>query len=243
MTNFFLSVIIPAYNEEKYLPDTLIDINDFLLNKGFSYEIIVVNDGSTDKTSEVVKKYEKKIKNLVLIDNKDNRGKGFAVRQGMLKAKGRLRLFLDADNSASIDQFQKMLFYFEEEKYDIVIGSRYVKGAKLEPPQMWYRKFLSRIGNFIIQIFFLSDIKDTQCGFKCFTAEVAEKVFSISKIDGFGFDFEILVLSKKLGYKIKEIPIRWVNSPESKVNFKSYFLVFLDVLRLRWWLWFKKYNL
>jgi dolichyl-phosphate beta-glucosyltransferase len=242
----FLSVIIPAYNEAKRLPLTLVDINRHISKFNFPYEIIVVNDGSRDETADVVKRFAHLIPNLRLIDNKDNHGKGRVVRQGMLSAKGELRIFTDADNSTSIDQFQKLRPYFSDqsgEKYDIVFGSRDIEGAKLEPPQPWYRRLLGDIGNLIIQALLLPGIRDTQCGFKCFTARAAEQIFNISKINRFGFDPEALALAKKLGYKIKEIPIVWVNDPRSAVGLKSYLSVFWDVLRVRWWLWTNKYDL
>jgi dolichyl-phosphate beta-glucosyltransferase len=124
-----------------------------------------------------------------------------------------------------------------------VIGFRSIKGAKLELPQVWYRRLLGRIGNFIIQILLLPGFKDAQCGFKCFTSEVVTKVFRISKIDGFGFDFEVLALAKNLGYKIKEAPVSWVDSQKSTVILKSYFLVLFEALKAKWWLWTKNYNL
>lgn len=240
--NPYLSVIIPAYNEEKRLSSTLIDIDRRLAKADFAYEIIVVNDGSRDATAEVAKRFSHLIKNLRLIDNKENHGKGWVVRQGLLAAKGKLRLFTDADNSTSIDQFEKMRPYFSGD-YQVVIGSRDIEGARLEPPQPFYRRLLGDIGNLIIQLLLLPGIKDTQCGFKCFTAGAAEKIFGLARIDRFGFDVEALVLAKKMGYKIKEIPVVWVNDVRSQVGFSSYISVFKDVLRIRCWLWTKKYDL
>lgn len=227
----FLSVIIPAYNEAKRLSLTLVDINKHLSAVDYDYEIIVVDDGSRDATAEVVKRFSHLLKNLRLIENKKNHGKGWVVRQGMLEAKGQWRLFMDADNATSVDQFQKMIPYLRD--YQIVIGSRDIKGAKLLPPQPWYRRLAGNIGNLIIQVLLLPGLWDTQCGFKCFSKEAAERIFKLAKVNRWAFDVETLVLGKKLGYKIKEIPVVWVNDPHSSVKFSSYFQTLWEVLKLR----------
>ena len=242
MSRPFLSVIIPAYNEAKRLPLTLIDIDKHLKEQDYSYEILVVNDGSKDSTAEIVRRFSPLIDHLKLIDNRDNHGKGWVVRQGMLSAKGTWRLFMDADNSTSVVEFNKMIPYFKEE-YEVIIASRDVKGSKTIPDQPFYKQILGNLGNLFIQIMVLPGIWDTQCGFKCFSAEAAEKIFSISKIDRWGFDVESLSLAKKMGYKIKEIPVFWVNDPRTHVSTSAYFHVLLEVVKIRWWLWKKVYNL
>jgi len=230
----YLSVIIPAYNEEKRLPNTLSDIDKYLLRQSYDYEIIVVNDGSKDRTAEVVGEGFSGIKNLRLIDNKENHGKGYVVRQGMLEAKGEYRLFTDADNSTSIDQVEKMWPYFKQ-GYNIIIGSRDVKGAVLDPPQPWLRNLILGEGFKLLRkiIAGLWELEDTQCGFKCFTKKAAEDVFPKCKINRFAFDPEMLIIAKKLGYKIKEIPIVWENDLESKVKFKGMVKMGLDLLKIR----------
>ena len=238
----YLSIIIPAYNETKRLPLTLMDIEKRLSDFDFSYEILVVDDGSKDATEEVVKRFSHLIKNLRLIDNKENHGKGWVVRQGMLEAKGEIRLFTDADNSTSIDQFNNMLPYLKQ-GYDVVIGSRDVKGAKLVPPQAWYKRLAGNIGNLLIQILLLPGMWDSQCGFKAFTEEAAEKIFPLMKIDRWAFDVEALSLAKKLGYKIKEMPVVWVNSLESKVKLSGYINFFSEVLKIKWWFMTGKYKI
>jgi dolichyl-phosphate beta-glucosyltransferase len=180
------------------------------------------------------------VRNLKLIDNKVNRGKGAAVRQGMLSAKGTIRLFTDADNSTSIDQFNKMLPHFKE-GYDIVIGSRDIAGARLEPPQPLIRRILGNLGNLFIQTLLLRGIWDTQCGFKAFREEVAEKIFPLCRIDRWGFDIEILALARMLGYHIKEIPVVWVNDPYSHVKPSAYLQVLWETIKIRWWLWRGRY--
>jgi len=231
----YLSVIIPAYNEEKKLPKTLEEIDKYLRKQDYGYEIIVVNDGSNDKTAEVVTGLTGVIKNLRLFDNKINQGKGAVVRQGMLEAKGDFRLFTDADNSTSIDQIEKMWIEFKN-GYDIIIGSRDVKGAVLDPPQPFLRNVIlgqsfKLFRKFIVGLW---GIQDTQCGFKCFTKKAAENIFPKCKINRFAFDPEILIIAKKMSYKIKEIPVYWRNDPESKVKPKWMVNMAVDLLKIRW---------
>lgn len=228
-----LSVIIPAYNEEKRLPKTLKEIDNYLRKQDFESEIIVVSDGSTDGTCEVVRNLMGTIKNLRLIEFKENIGKGFGVREGMLKAEGKYRVFTDADNSTSIDQIKKMWPEFET-GYDIVIGSRDIKGAIIDPPQSWFRRRLGDVFNLLTQIILgLWGIWDTQCGFKGFTKEVVEGIFPKCKINRFAFDPEILILARKLGYTVKEIPVYWKNDPYTKVKLKSMLKMGLDLIKIR----------
>ncbi|MCD6114885.1 glycosyltransferase family 2 protein [bacterium] len=228
-----LSVIIPAYNEENRIPKTLREIDKYLKEQPYEYEILVVNDGSSDNTVNIVNELKKEIPNLKLIDNKENHGKGYVVRQGMLTALGAYRLFTDADNSTSIDQIEKMWPWFEQ-GYDIVIGSRDVEGAKLDPPQPFIRRFIGDIFKLIRKIICgLWDVQDTQCGFKCFTAKAADDIFSLTKIDGFSFDVEALLIGKHLGYKIKEVPVVWKNNLESKVRLKSAAKMLTQLLQIR----------
>jgi len=242
MSEIYLSVIVPAYNEEKRLPNTLKDINQYLSKQNYSYEIIVVSDGSKDRTVEVVNDLKLKIANLRLIDFKENYGKGFGVKQGMLQAKGEFRLFTDADNSTSINQVEKMWSEFEK-GYDIVIGSRDVKGAILDPPQPFFRRFLGEAFGFLTNLIVGTwGIYDTQCGFKGFTKKATKSIFPKCKINRFAFDPEILTIAKNLGYKIKEIPVYWKNDPESKVKFKSMVKMGIDLFKIRWNLITKKYD-
>jgi len=237
----YLSVVIPAYNEAKRVPATLLDIDKKLSSAKYPYEILVVNDGSKDKTADVVRSFVKTVKNLKLAHFEVNRGKGAVVRDGMLMAEGEYRVFTDADNSTSIDHFNKMVPWFEK-GYDVVICSRAHKESKLDPPQPWYRQLPGKVGNLIIQFFLLPGLWDTQCGFKAFTAEAAERVFRLSKINGWGFDVETLALAKHFGYKIKEIPVVWVNDPHSHVRASAYLKVLIETLKIRWWLWTGKYK-
>lgn len=230
----YLSVIIPAYNEEKRLPKTLRAIADYLQRQSYPYEIIVVSDGSTDGTARTVGELMQEIKNLRLIDNKENHGKGYVVRQGMLEAKGEWRVFTDADNSTSIDQVEKM-WPWKDQEYDIVIGSRDVKGAVLSPPQPWIRQVVLGEGFKLLRKMLVGmwDLQDTQCGFKGFSARVVEDIFPRLRIDRWAFDVEILAVARKFGYKIKEIPVTWVNDPNSKVKFSGMVKMLFEILQVR----------
>ncbi len=242
MAQPYLSIIIPAYNEAERLPKTLLDMDKRLANAPYSYEILVVNDASTDNTAEVVRNLAKMVKNLKLIDIQNQGGKGGTVRQGMLLANGQIRLFTDADNSTSIDQFDQMMPYFKE-GYGVVIGSRAMKGAKLDPPESPFRRIAGKGLNLIVQALLLPGLCDTQCGFKAFTEEVAKKVFEPSRVPGWAFDVEVLSLAKKTGHKIKEVPVRWVNDTDSRVKMSAGLQFLRDIIKIRWWLWTGKYNL
>lgn len=230
----YLSVIIPAYNEEKRIKKTLKEIDKYLSKQSYDYEILVVNDGSKDRTAKVVRELFSDIKNLRLVDNKENHGKGYVVRQGLLEAKGEYRLFTDADNSTSIDQIEKMWPEFKK-GHEVVIGSRDIEGSIIAVSQPWWRIMLGNIFNLLVQIVSgLWGIWDTQCGFKGFTKKAVEDIFPKCRINRFAFDVEALVLAKKNGYKIKEIPVIWINSPESTVGFKSMVKMLIEVFQIRW---------
>jgi glycosyltransferase involved in cell wall biosynthesis len=242
MAQPYLSIIIPAYNEAERIPQTLIDMDKRLSGVDYSYEILVVNDGSKDGTASVVKNMAKMVKNLKLIDLRDNVGKGGAVKQGMLLATGKIRLFTDADNSTSIDQFEKMIPLFKD-GYGVVIGSRAVKGAQLDPPEPFYRQVIGKTLNLLVQLFLLPGIWDTQCGFKAYTDEAAEKIFIKSSISGWGFDVESLALAIRLGYRVKEIPVHWVNDTRSHVKFSGGLQFLGETGKIRWRLWRDAYHL
>ena len=229
----YLSVFIPAYNEEKRISATLLDIDRYLSRQNYDYEIIVVSDGSKDNTVSVVRNLQTKIRNLRLIDNKENHGKGYVVKQGMLEAGGEYRLFMDADNSTAIDHLDKF-WPLLKQGYDVIIGSIELKGAKIEEKAAWYRRWLGRISKYIIRVVAgLWKIHDSQRGFKLFTAKAAEAIFSKQTIMRWGFDIEILVLAKKMGFKIKEVPVNWSNPGESKVTLTSYIKTFQELLKIR----------
>ena len=239
-----LSVIIPAYNEENRIKETLGEVYNYLTRQNYSWEVIVVSDGSKDRTVEVISEFISNKPEVILIANTKNHGKGYVVRQGILQAGGQFRLFTDADNSTSIEQVEKFLPYLTEKEYDIVIGSIEVPGAEIHEQAQWYRRALGKYSKYIIRIVAgLWSIRDTQRGFKCFTAASAVNIFSRTKIDRFGFDIEVLALAKKMGYKIKEVPIVWNNPSDSKVNLNSYFEVLKDLFKIRFYLWFNVYGI
>ncbi|HAJ44942.1 MAG: Glycosyl transferase, family 2 [Candidatus Azambacteria bacterium GW2011_GWE1_42_9] len=238
-----LSVIIPAYNEENKIKETLGIIYNYLSRQNYSWEAIVVSDGGTDRTVEIVSEFISNKPEFNLIANTRNHGKGFVVRQGMLQAQGDFRLFTDADNSTSIEQIEKFWPYFSE-SYAIVIGSIEVEGAVISEHAQWYRRLLGHYSKYLIRVVAgLWDIRDTQRGFKCFTAKAAEDIFSRAIIDRWGFDIEVLALAKKMKYKIKEVPMIWNNPSESKVRLSSYFSTLGDLLKIRWRLLTNKYKL
>lgn len=244
MKKIYLSVIIPAYNEEKRISNTLLDIDKYLSKQSYSYEILVVSDGSKDNTGAIVNKFSEMIKNLKLIDNQQNHGKGWVVRQGMLEAKGEIRLFMDADNATTIDHFEKMIPLFEQ-GFSIVIGSRDkkdAKGAKQAVSQSFLKRMMGNFGNLLIQLLAVSGIWDTQCGFKAFTKKSAQDIFKRCLIDRWGFDIETLAIARKKDYKIGIIPVNWINDPDSKVSLKGYLNTFRELIKIKWNLILKRYD-
>lgn len=237
-SRIYLSVIIPAYNEAERIAKTLRRIDAYLKEQVFPAEILVVIDGARDNTANVVADLRSEIFNVRIIDRKENRGKGYTVREGMLAAKGEIRLFSDADNSTDISHFDKMKPLFQQ-NHDIVICSRDKKdiaGARQAVPQSFFKRQLGNMGNLFIQLFAVRGIWDTQCGFKAFRAEAAERIFSVAKIDRWGFDVEALALARKFGYKIGIVPAYWINDPKSHVKLSGYLQVLWDTLKIWWWL-------
>ncbi len=237
-----LSVIIPAYNEEKRIERTLLSVNEHLSRQPYDYEILVVNDGSKDKTVEIVNDLTGKLKGLKLINNKENHGKGWAVRQGMLSAQGDYRLFTDADNSTTVDQVEKFFPFFAQGS-DIVIGSRRLKDSVIAVKQPWLRDFLGGIFRLIVHILVPLGVKDSQAGFKVFSKKAAEIIFPKQTIFRWAFDVEILAIAKKFGLKIKEVPIKWINDAESHVKLGGMVRMLFEVLRIRWNLLIGKYGI
>lgn len=226
-------MIIPAYNEEKRILQTIQSIAAYFSKKPRSYELIVVDDGSSDNTASVVSSLSDKIPNLEVCSLAKNMGKGCAVRFGGLRAKGNLILFTDADGSTPFEEVEKLELALAD-NFDIAIGSRAIFSKDTVVEAIWYRKLLGRTFNRIINILILPGIADTQCGFKMFRKEAAKKLFSAQKIDRFAFDVELLFLARKYGYRIVEVPINWANVPGSKVNLLTDSTkMFFDVLKLR----------
>jgi len=238
----YLSVIIPAYNEERRITKTLLSIDGYLKRQTYDYEILVVNDGSEDETVGVLERLKTKISNLAIIDDKRNQGKGHAVRHGLLAASGDVRLFTDADSSTPIEEIEKFLPYFKE-RYDIIVGSRSIKGAKIMVGQPLHRKVLGTIYRLLSHaVVGLRDIRDTQCGFKIFSSKSVSDILPRCRTNGFSFDSEILIIGQRLGYKIKEVPVVWTNSPETRVRLKGMIESIVDLIKIGWIPQFLKFS-
>jgi dolichyl-phosphate beta-glucosyltransferase len=233
-----VSVVIPAYNESHHIPKILQAIDNFFHIRNLSREIILVNDGSHDNTEQIALSFRDSIAGLTVLGNDRNRGKGFSVRKGMLKASGSLILMTDADQSSPIEEFDKLLPPVRNGHTDIAIGSRALKNSEIIVHQPFYREPLGYLYNDFIQLLILKGIEDTQCGFKLFRREVARDVFSRVTVNGFAFDVEALHVAKKLGYRITEVPIQWRNDPDTRVKLIRHGTkMLIDLLRIRWNSW------
>lgn len=227
-----LSVIIPAYNEELRIAETIEKIIEFLSKNIKKFEIIVVDDGSFDHTVSVVENLTKKYFNLKLIKNEVNKGKGFSIKHGVSVSKGKYCLFTDADSSSPIENINAFLPYISEDT--IIIGSRGLSQSKIEIHQPIFREYMGKCFNLLVRIFIFGGIRDTQCGFKMFSRNIANKVFPLLTVDGFAFDVELLFLGRKLGFKIVELPIIWRNDIRSTVRpFKDSARMFMEILKIR----------
>ncbi len=214
-----LSLVIPAYNEATRLPQSLRKIIEAAGRFSFGYEVLVIVEQSADGTLELAREVMAKQANFQVIDNGPQRGKGHAVRSGMLRATGAHQFYMDADLSVPIGHVLLFLDYFRAHpEADVLVGNRQHPESNIVKSQSLLRRKMGQTFNRILQTFALLDIRDTQCGFKAFRRETAREIFSRQKLDGFAFDVEILVLAKMLGYKMVDLPVEWINSPESKVN-------------------------
>ncbi len=220
-----LSIIVPAYNEERRLPPTLIEIIDVLDAQKCRYEILVVDDGSRDGTAAMVQKFERIRPNVRLIKLPKNEGKGSAVRMGMLNARGARLLFTDADGSSPMEEAMRLSQALDSGA-DIAIGSRAKRSDGTQIAARWHRVLIGRVFNGLVNILLLPHIADTQCGFKMFTAKAAQFLFSRQTANGFSFDVEILHIAHRAGMTISEVPINWHHVPGSKVN------LLIDPLRM-----------
>ncbi|MCI0627377.1 MAG: glycosyltransferase family 2 protein [Acidobacteria bacterium] len=230
-----LSIIVPAYNEARRIPRTLEILRQYLDGKGWRAEVIVVNDGSSDDTLAVVEKFRGQWDALRLLDNGDNRGKGFSVRSGALDAQGEVILFTDADLSAPITEMPKLVDPILKGDCDVTFGSRAVDRSLIGVHQSPFRETSGRIFNLFVQGLTGLPFKDTQCGFKAFRRQRAVPVFQRQRIMGFGFDPEILYIAKKRGLRLREIPVRWDHVEGTTVRFlKDSCQMFLDLLLIRW---------
>jgi dolichyl-phosphate beta-glucosyltransferase len=230
-----LSIVIPAFNEERRLPKTLTRIHEYLGERKLRAEVIVVDDGSADGTAKLVEEVSSEYPEVRLLSNGRNRGKGFSVKHGMLEARGEIALFTDADLSAPIEEADKLLAALRERKCDGAIGSRAVDRSLIMVHQARHRELMGMVFNQAVRFITGVPFADTQCGFKVFRREQARIIFEQQLIEGFGFDPEILFLAQRHGLAVVEIPVRWVNDPASKIHvFSDSVRMFVALVAVRW---------
>ena len=241
MTRSSFSLIIPAYNEEARLGNALTGVLQYLRDHFSDWEMIYVDDGSTDNTYSKLAEYQNQNPELRILRHPVNRGKGRAVRTGLEEAKGDLVLFSDADFSTPIEDVEKLLFRLSD-GFDIAIASRGVPGANVEIRQSIFRDTLGKLGNVIVQSVLLLPFEDTQCGFKLYKKAALKEILPRLTVDGFAFDMEMLLVSVALGFKVVEVPVTWRNVLESKVQGAHILEVLRDLLRIRYRFALGKYS-
>lgn len=240
--NPFFSIVIPAYNESARLGGTLQRVLAFVRQNAWDAEVIVVNDGSTDDTADLVRRYAENNPILRLLENPGNRGKGCSVRNGVLNAKGAIILFTDADLSSPIEEAPKLLEALETGA-DIAIGSRWVRSELQTHRQSVARQVLGRAFNLFLRVTLQLDFKDTQCGFKAFRRSAAKAVFPLQQIEGWGFDPEVLFLARRGGFKVAEVPVVWSHDTGTRINpLADGTRMLLEALHIRWYALTGKYG-
>lgn len=228
------SIVIPAYNESVRIRPTLDELIRYTREQDWNVEILVVSDGSTDDTPNIVREYGKQHPQVVLIDNPGNRGKGYSVRNGMLNARGEICLFTDADLSSPITEAHK-LFEAIADGADIAIGSRWLRAELQTERQPFYRQILGRVFNLALRLILGLRFADTQCGFKAFRRDAARSIFPLQKIERWGFDPEILFLARRAGLRVAEVPVLWAHSEGTRLHpFRDGLRMFAELLRIRW---------
>jgi dolichyl-phosphate beta-glucosyltransferase len=229
-----VTIVIPAYNESKRLPPTLERVIAYAQRQPRRVDLLIVDDGSKDGTADLARQVVGDRMPLTVLVNEPNRGKGFSVRRGMLEATGDCVLFTDADLSTPIEELDGLLAEIEKGA-DIAIGSRAMPGSKIEVHQPWWRERAGRLFGFVTRTIALPGIYDSQCGFKCFRREAAQAIFPLQTLGGWAFDVEVLVIARKLGFCVAQVPVHWVNDPNSKVHMLSDGpKMVLDMIRARW---------
>lgn len=231
----FLSIIIPAYNEEKRISPTLFEIRDVLAKTSHSFEIIVVDDGSQDDTVQLLESLKQEIPQLRIEALTQNAGKGHALRHGIAAAHGDLIITADADGSTPFAEYEKLYSTHKQNKYAIAIGSRHLPTSNIVIKQPWYRILISRVANAIIQVMLVPGIKDTQCGFKLYPAAIAKDLYVRTTVHGFGIDMEVLYLAKRKNIPIVEVPVTWLDSKESTLRpIRATWNTFKELIRILW---------
>jgi hypothetical protein len=229
-----ISIVIPAYNEEKRLPVTLERVNCYLAGGGWEFsEVLVVDDGSRDATAAIAKDFATRRPGIRVLRNPGNRGKGYSVRHGMLEAKGEWTLFSDADLSAPLEELETLWSAAREARAQVAIGSRALDRSLIGVHQPVLRESAGKLFNLAVRAFTGLPFWDTQCGFKLFETRIARDIFRRQQLERFGFDVEVLFIARKLGYSIIEVPVRWNDVAGTKVGTLSGLSAFLDPLRVR----------
>ncbi len=229
------SIVIPAFNESVRIRPTLHALLRHIQEHNWDAEILIVNDGSTDDTAQIVREFGKAHPQVLLVENPGNRGKGYSVRNGMLHARGDICLFTDADLSSPIAEAQK-LFDAIARGADIAIGSRWLRTELQTERQPLYRQLFGRIFNLALRLILGLRFADTQCGFKAFRHDAAQRIFPMQKIERWGFDPEILFLARRAGLRVEEVPVIWAHSEGTRLNpFRDGMRMFVEVLRIRWY--------
>jgi dolichyl-phosphate beta-glucosyltransferase len=229
------SIVIPAYNEGSRLGETLEKVLGYVRAQGWNAEVIVVNDGSRDNTAEMVREFAARDPLLRLVENPGNRGKGYAVRNGMVKARGEVMVFSDADLSSPIEEMPKLLEALAAGA-DIAIGSRWLRAELQTRRQSLHRQLFGRVFNLLLRIILGLRFKDTQCGFKAFTRRAAQTILPLQRIERWGFDPEILFLARKFGFRVEEVPVLWGHSGDTRIHpFVDGARMFQEMVRIRWY--------
>ncbi len=235
MSDPYLTIVIPAYNEALRVGRTLEDVRKYAASRPFETEIVLVDDGSNDRTLELFTEFQSVRPGTQVLSNAVNRGKGFSVRRGVLEAHGQVILFTDADLSAPIEEADKLLAALDSESADAAIGSRALDRTLIGVHQPWRREYAGRFFNLLVRLFTGLKIHDTQCGLKLFRRDATRRAFELQRVDGFGFDPELLFLIQRFGGKIVEVPVRWNDNPATKVHFlRDSAHMLLDLIVLRW---------
>jgi glycosyltransferase involved in cell wall biosynthesis len=243
MSEPYLSIVIPAYNEALRIGNSLQKIREYIQSKPFVTELILVDDGSTDPTPEILRKFASGFPCVRILRNEPNRGKGYSVRRGVLAARGEFVLFTDADLSSPIEEADKLLAALQETESDAAVGSRALQRALIGVHQPWFRETAGKLFNVLVRLLTGLRIRDTQCGFKLFCRATTRRAFELQRVNDFGFDPEILFLIRRSGGKVVEVPVRWNDNPATKVRFlRDALKMALGLAQIRWRAWTGKYR-